>query len=169
MALQPGGVQVSDNAVVWGNADAVLVVPDAGESVAPDGLGENVRAAKLTTRAMRRLDASSSTAKLSAADDPDYHGCPGGWAIKDYYCFYQYRGFGGRRMQFTGATSAGVAEEWGFNNGTSAWLSRDVDCTVYAYRHNIAGSGWMWKQPENSRSSWVGPSNDNAMSKWTCP
>ena len=175
MALQPGGTQVSDNAVVWGDGDIVLVVPDPGRRIAPDGLGHNVRTDLLTTPSMRALDttaasnATTTTASLDATADAallSTHGCPGGLLVKDYYCFYQYRDWGGRRVQFTGATATGSAKAWGFNNGTTSWVSNDVDCMVFAY--DTKEGRLLWRQPENSVSRYVGSSNDNKMSWWIC-
>jgi hypothetical protein len=165
MALQPGGVQVSDNAVVWGDGDVVLVVPDPGQPTAPEGLGKNIRADALTSPAMRALatvDQTDGAARIGAT-----HGCPGGLLTRDYYCFYQFRDWRGRRVQFTGATATGDAEEWGFNNGTTSWVSNDVDCTVKAYNTSRSRNP-MWEQPENSVSSYVGAQHDNKMSYWTC-
>ncbi len=176
MALQPGGIQVSDNAVVWGDGDVVLVVPSRGQAKAPAGLGTHVRRHLLDTPGLRSLDttnvASARGAQAGAGSGQsfDTQDCPGGAFKKDYYCFYQYRDWGGRRVQFTGDTKAADAADWGFNNGTTSWVSNDVDCTVKAYNAERPSdmSNWMWKQPENSSSSYVGSDNDNKMSFWTC-
>lgn len=178
MALQPGGVQVSDNAVVWGDADVVLVVPDAGATRAPVGLGRNVRRHLLLTESLRSLDLTRAqvSGDPGAAASSDRvgvmatHGCPGGRLVKDYYCFYTDRDFNGRRLQFTGATRASDAADWGFNNQTSSWVSNDVDCTVRAYNAErpAEGAPGIWRQPENAVSTFVGNSNNDKMSYWTC-
>lgn len=175
MALHPGGVQVSDNAVVWGDGDVVFVVPDAGSKVAARGLGSNIRADRVRTPALKALaklgngtttgtdtrESSGSAGPLGAAWT-----CPHGVGAKDYYCFYQYSNFNGRRVQFTGATSADYASNWGFNNGTTSWASWDVDWTVRAY--DYAGGPHLWTEVEKSSSSHVGSTNDNRLSYWTC-
>ena len=176
MSLRPGGIQVSDNAVVWGNGDVVLVVPSPGQRTAPAGLGNNVRKELLTTPALRRLDTTSSVnsanttsaAQVAQAADA-WHGCPGGYTVKDYYCFYQYSDWGGRRVQFSGDTSPGYADEWGFDNGTTSWVSRDVDCIVEAFNYkNLNPVNRLWTEQENSMSSYVGSANSNKLSAWTC-
>ena len=172
LALQPGGTQVSDNAVVWGDGDVVLVVPDRGQAKAPAGLGANVRRHLLDTPALRSLDTTSVATKRGSStvagsgQSLATHECPGGAFTKDYYCFYQYRNWGGRRVQFTGQTSEAHAADWGFNNGTTSWVSNDVDCEVKTY--NTFEGSLLWRQPENSVSAYVGSEHDNKMSWWTC-
>lgn len=177
LALKPGGVQVSDNAVSWDGGAAVLVVPSDGEDAAPAGLGRNVRAGRLSTPALRELAAASAVSSGSASTSSSSEGsvvalgsastCPGGVTVTDYYCFYQYRNYDGRRVQFTGATDFGYASDYGFNNGTTSWVSRDVDCVVYAY-DGVSFQTPMWRQPENATSSYVGSANDNKLSSWSC-
>ncbi len=172
MALQPGGTQVSDNAVVWGDGDVVLVVPSRGQAKAPAGLGTHVRRHLLDTPGLRSLDTTNVAAARGAqagagsGQSFDTHDCPGGAFKKDYYCFYQYRDWGGRRVQFTGQTSEAHASDWGFNNGTTSWVSNDVDCEVKTY--NTFEGSLLWRQPENSVSAYVGSEHDNKMSWWTC-
>lgn len=175
MNLKPGGVQVSDNAVAWNGGAAVLVVPSDGEDAAPAGLGRNIRASKLTTPALKELAAGSSEGESASSSQTSDEvvalgsagSCPGGVTVTDYYCFYQYRNYDGRRVQFTGATEFGYASNYGFNNGTSSWVSRDVDCVVSAYDGTSFQTA-MWRQPENSTSSFVGTANNNKMSSWSC-
>lgn len=166
MKLTPGGVQVSDNAVVWGDGDVVLVVPDAGSSVAPSGLGSNIRADRVRTPALQALVEQGENSNKSVVAQGSSSTCPHGVTVSDYYCFYQYSNFNGRRVQFTGATQAAYAANYGFDNGTSSWVSWDVDCRVRSYDN--AGSTLLWTQNENSQSSYVGSTNDNRMSFWTC-
>jgi Peptidase inhibitor family I36 len=179
LALQPGGVQVSDNAVAWRGGEVVLVVPDAGTARAPEGLGSNVRSDRLTTPLMKGLAATSlattggavTTAATTAAAAPALaaavNGCPGGLFVTDYYCFYTDINFGGRRLQFTGNTRFDTAANWGFNNQVSSWVANDVDCTVTAFNAGD-GTSRLWTEPENSRSSWVGNTNNDKLSSWTC-
>lgn len=160
LKLQPDGVQVSDNAMVWEAAGAVIVWPSPGELEAPNGLGSNVRHA-----AARNLGVDT-LADMSPDTVEDVHGCPSGVTVKDYYCFYVDSNFGGRRLQFTGATIGGNAESWGFNNQTSSWVNTDTDCEVTA--SDTSTGGGLWREPEKSVSSYVGNVNNDKMSNWQC-
>ena len=161
LKLQPGGVQVSDNAMVWEATGTIVVWPSPGEAVAPKGLGSNVR-----REATRRLGLES------LADDPvqteysiqDVHGCPSGLTVKDYYCFYTDINWGGRRLQFTGETRNGNAANWGFASQTTSWVNTDTDCEVVANGPNV----FLWHEPEKSVSSYVGDANNDKMTYWSC-
>ncbi|TCC43206.1 peptidase inhibitor family I36 protein [Kribbella sindirgiensis] len=157
LKLQPGGVQVSDNALVWEATGTVVVWPSPGERVAPKGLGSNVR-----RDAARRMGVEP----LTENSIQDVYGCPSGITVKDYYCFYTDINFGGRRLQFTGATGSGYASSWGFDNQTSSWVNTDSDVTIHAY-DATTGTGWLWDEPENARVSYVGDTKNDRMSWWT--
>lgn len=157
LKLQPGGVQVSDNAMAWEATGTVVVWPSPGERVAPKGLGSNVR-----RNAARRMGVEP----LTDNSIQDVYGCPSGTFVKDYYCFYTDINFGGRRLQFTGATGSGSASNWGFDNQTTGWVNTDTDVRVHAY-NTTTGSGWLWDEPENARVSYVGDTKNDLMSWWT--
>ncbi|MEV6272140.1 peptidase inhibitor family I36 protein [Kribbella sp. NPDC051936] len=159
LKLQPGGVQVSDNAMVWEATGTVVVWPSPGERTAPKGLGSNVR---------RDAARHAGVEPLGDYSTLDVHGCPSGITVKDYYCFYTDINWGGRRLQFTGATSVGNAANWGFDNQTSSWVNTDTDCTVFAYDAVNGGVPNMWYEPEGSVSSYVGNSYNDRMSQWHC-
>nr|WP_239062722.1 peptidase inhibitor family I36 protein [Streptomyces sp. SID13031] len=154
LKLQPGGIQVSDNALAWEKTGTVVVWPSPGESVAPAGLGNNVRA----DAARRAGVAAESSRSIQAV-----HGCPSGITVKDYYCFYTDSNWGGRRLQFTGATVRGNAGNWGFDNQTSSWVNTDTDVTVYAYD---SPDSHLWTEPEKSVNSLVSSGSNDRMSQW---
>jgi peptidase inhibitor family I36 len=165
--LRPGGVQVSDNAVSWDGGNVILVVPSPGQQVAPPGLGSGVREDTLSTPLLQEeAEVGAQVQRRGTALRGSAGTCPGGYLQTDYYCFYVDRDYNGRRLQFTGNTSAEHASNYGFNNETSSWVSNDVDCYVQAY-DTIHGDR-LWQEPENSTSSYVGNANNDKMSYWTC-
>lgn len=90
LKLQPGGVQVSQNAMVWDSGATVVVFPSPGERAAPRGLGKKVRQATLRQIGAEFLAKDAGT--------QDVYGCPSGIFKKDYFCFYTDANFGGRRL-----------------------------------------------------------------------
>jgi len=161
LELQPGGVQVSDNAMAWESTGTVVVWPSPGERVAPIGLGKNVRHDTARRLGVEPLADYEGQSDYSIQD---VHGCPSGITVKDYYCFYTDINWGGRRLQFTGATRNGDASNWGFANQTTSWVNTDTDCQVFAYAPNVG----LWTEPENSVSSYVGNANNDRMTSWSC-
>ncbi|MDX6242028.1 MAG: hypothetical protein QOG10_6899 [Kribbellaceae bacterium] len=164
LKLQPGGLQVSDNALVWEATGTVVVWPSPGERVAPKGLGHNVR------RDTARRVGVEALADYSPDSVQDVHGCPSGITVKDYYCFYTDINWGGRRLQFTGATAYGEARDWGFDNQTSSWVNTDSNVNVHVYDGVVTFEWLLWNMPENSVSSYVGNSVNDRMGSWrSCP
>lgn len=157
LELQPGGLQVSDNALMWSTGTAV-VWPSPGQEYAPTGIGANVR-----TEALKELGVEDDVAGFGPTD---VQGCPSGW-FKDYYCFYPDQDFKGRRLQFTKDTRTGNADQWGFNNATSGWVNTDTGLVVIAYDGPGRTGPILWTELENRSSGRVSPTVDNRMSSWT--
>lgn len=156
LKLQPGGVQVSDNALIWNKGATVVVFPSPGENVAPRGLGANVR-----YDALRAIDAEELANDVGVMD---VHGCPSGVLKKDYYCFYTDRDFGGRRLQFA-ETCTGNAGNWDFDNQTSSWVNTGTNKTIYAHDYNSEN---LWYEPQNSVNTFVGTGDNDRMDYWSC-
>lgn len=162
LALQPGGVQVSDNAMAWADG-AVVVWPSPGEEHAPAGLGSNVRtdvvdALGLGLLAMESAPASEPAAAAELAGT--WRSCTAG-----YYCFYTGQNYDGTRFQFS-STCSGNASSWGFNNQTSSWVSRNYNKRVTAY--DYAGGAHLWTMSPGAMKPSVSSAADNRMSYWTC-
>jgi Peptidase inhibitor family I36 len=157
LKLQPGGVQVSDNALVWDSGNTVVVFPSPGEGVAPKGLGANVRPDVLRSIGAQWM--------ISPDGIEDVHGCPSGVLTKDYYCFYTDRDFGGRRLQFS-ETCSDFAADWGFNNQTSSWVNTGTNKEIEGW--DSQNRYHLWDEPQHSVSSFVGSSNNDRMSWWSC-
>lgn len=156
LELQPGGVQVSDNAMAWDGGDTVVVWPDPGDQQAPAGLGSNVR-----DDAVKQLDLQGVLSSQEFSALGSYTSCPSGW-----YCFYGGSNYNGARYQFS-STCSSYASSWGFNNQTTSWVNRSgSNKIIYAY--NYRGSRLLWFEAHPSRDSYVGSSDNNRMSYWTC-
>ncbi len=159
LAAVPGGTQVSDNVIVWRGGNVVMSFPDPGQEYAPAGLGRNVR-----PDALRAAGAEW----LNTAGPRDVHGCQSGEGIKDAYCFYTDRDFQGRRLQFF-ETCSDNAYNWGFEHKTSSWVATDIDKTIYTYDVvDVDQDDYLWREPENSQSSYVGDNVNDDMVSWMC-
>ena len=155
LAQQPGGVQVSDNALAWEGGHMVVVLPASGERVAPTGLGSNPRVSEARSMGLEEL--------VDPVGVQDVHGCPSGITVPDNYCFYDDLHFHGSRWQFSETCSSDAAN-WGFASRTSSWVNTDTDKTIHARD----GLSILWNEPENSVSTYVGDHNNDRMKSWTC-
>ncbi|AYY14308.1 hypothetical protein EF847_18005 [Actinobacteria bacterium YIM 96077] len=153
---QPGGVQVSDQAMAWDDGATVVVWPAPGESRAPAGLGANVREG-----AVQQMDLERQATGADLSPMGTYTSCPSG-----YYCFYTGTNYDGMRYQFSNTCSS-YASSWGFNNQATSWVNRaGSNKIIYAYDYN--GGQLLWYEPHPSRSTYVGSGDNNRMSYWTC-
>lgn len=157
---QPGGVQLSDNAMAWDDGDVIVVWPDPGADAAPFGLGDGVRSGVVEALGITGLAQPFEP----FADDMQARGsastCPSG-----YYCFYTSSNFDGARYQFASTCSA-YASSWGFDNTASSWVNRNSGRNYHAY--DYLGGARLWTMTPGASDSYVGASADNRMSYWTC-
>ncbi|NEE00529.1 peptidase inhibitor family I36 protein [Phytoactinopolyspora halotolerans] len=174
LELQPGGVQISDNALAWDDGATVVVWPSPGETVAPAGLGENVRADVVEELGSETLQEQSETGNAAAVEGDaagaassdlqpagSYTSCP-----YSYYCFYTGSNYDGTRYQFS-STCSSYASNWGFNNQTTSWVNRGGSGkAIYAFDYQ--GSSRLWYEAVGTQDSYVGSSDNNRMSYWTC-
>ncbi|WP_116951155.1 peptidase inhibitor family I36 protein [Jiangella endophytica] len=156
---QPGGVQLSDNAMAWDDGGVIVVWPDPGADTAPFGLGDGVRsgvveALGLADLALPVQPASGAEARGSASS------CPSG-----YYCFYTATNFDGARYQFSSTCSA-YASTYGFDNTASSWVNRNSGRNYHAY--DYVGGARLWTMAPGASDSYVGAAADNRMSYWSC-
>lgn len=167
LAQQPGGVQVSDNAMVWDDGAVVVVWPSPGDAAAPLGLGDGVRADVLAGLGLSAagLGGEVPADRLGGTSDRisprgTHTSCP-----VDYYCFYTSMNWDGARYQFS-STCSGSAASYGFDNNTSSWANRNLDKRINAY--DTSGGTLLWTMGAGRTSAYVGTANDNRMSAWTC-
>ncbi|MCD9904337.1 peptidase inhibitor family I36 protein [Streptomyces sp. MT29] len=151
----PGGIQVSDNAIAYGDGEAVVVFPSTGEDVAPAGLGANVRSDNLKTAGIT----AQSTVGTQAVK-----GCPTG-TFAYWYCFYQFRDFAGDRWQFKDSTT-GDARDWGFDNKTSSVVNTKRSGSIIGYQLGNQSGDLLFTVPRNSTRAYVGSTADNRMTSW---
>ena len=156
---QPGGVQLSDNAIAWDDGDVIAVWPDPGADAAPAGLGSGVRSDVVEALGLAELarpvqPAAGAGARGSAST------CPVG-----YYCFYTATNFDGARYQFSN-TCSGYASTYGFDNTASSWVNRNSGRNYHAY--DSLGGARLWTMTPGASDANVGASADNRMSYWSC-
>jgi hypothetical protein len=152
---QPGGVQVSDNAMVWDDGAIVVVWPSPGDAAAPFGLGANVR--RDVAEALGLEDDVQSRGGVTTRGSAS--SCPIG-----YYCFYTEDNWDGLRFQYS-STCSGSAP-FDLNNKTTSWVNRNYDKRINAY--DTAGGTLLWTMGAGKSSANVGAADDNRMSAWTC-
>ncbi len=153
LELQPGGVQVSDNAMAWDGGETVVVWPSPGESNAPAGLGANVRSDVASELGLATTAADAPAAK-------SWQTCSAG-----YYCFYSGSNYSGTRLEFNTRCSGDVGA-WGFSDQASSWVSRNYNKVINA--HDYKGGPHLWSMSPGQRSSYVGAGADNRMSYFSC-
>ena len=144
----PGGTQISPNEVSYHGGKVIVVFPDATGHVP-----------------------TTANARPSVTPNATYywHGCPYGDSAS-WYCFYADVNFGGRMLQFQDCSSGGTIQslaQYGFANQTSSWVNTSgikaasTSKWVDVYDGNNI---FLWEEPPNSDSSWVGAgANDRAV------
>lgn len=161
----PGGVQVSDNAMVWDGGAVVVVWPSPGDDAAPLGLGDGVRTDVLAGLGLSEAELGGLVPAAARSAEIEPRGtstsCPVG-----YYCFYTQSNWDGSRYQLSSTCSAS-ASPYGFDNTTSSWVNRTSNKRINAY-DTPPGGGSLWTMGTNRSSSYVGAADDNRMSAWTC-
>lgn len=106
-----GGTQISANEIARNGVEPILSLPLPGEDLAPSP----------SETALALDGVSTSEAEGVAAAAVDWEGCPAGKDDNRWYCFYQYSGFKGRRLQWNHAhCRTGINfSDYGFNNKTT--------------------------------------------------
>lgn len=159
---QPGGVQLSDNAMAWDDGSVIAVWPSPGDAAAPVGLGDGVRSDVVEALGLTDLVGLAGAFEPAAGAQPrgSASTCPSG-----YYCFYTGTNFDGARYQFTSTCSA-YASSYGFDNSASSWVNRNSSRNYHAY--DYVGGSRLWTMTPGTSDSYVGSGADNRMSYWTC-
>ncbi|WP_371749827.1 peptidase inhibitor family I36 protein [Streptomyces sp. NBC_01283] len=156
-----GGTQVSDYAVAYDDG-AVVVFPNPVTGEAPDNLGTGTRTAQAQSYDLD-TNPNDNIGLRSAVQ-----GCPSGWTPNsDWFCFYQYKNFKGKRWQFKD-TSVGYAANWGFDNKTSSWVNNRSDWVIDTYRildSKCRGKDSMFVMG-HGKSSAVDSRVDNKLTAW---
>ncbi|WP_158564265.1 peptidase inhibitor family I36 protein [Jiangella anatolica] len=153
---QPGGVQLSDNAMAWDDGEVIVVWPSPGEDASPVGLGDGVRADAVEALGVTELADLGGTVQPRGSTST----CPSG-----YYCFYTSTNFDGARYQFTSTCSA-FPSSYGFDNDATSWVNKHASRNYHAY--DTLGGTRLWTMTPGTSDNYVGSSADNRMSYWTC-
>ncbi|MFF2132685.1 peptidase inhibitor family I36 protein [Streptomyces olivochromogenes] len=168
LAKTEGGVQISQNEIAWNGGQAIMSFPLPGEAEAPPS---SAAAVKLQTKASgvsaKSVQAASAGSEALAASD----GCPTEVFGNDWYCFYQYENFGGRRLQWNGTHSKDDTvffSVYDFDNKTSSWSNKGGKY-IYVEGRSVTGqdrscyenSTHLWQESPHSSKAFVGASLDN--------
>lgn len=81
--------------------------------------------------------------------------CPNGW-----YCFYQNKNYGGRRLQFRDCGDSQYFVDYGFRNQTSSWQNRTRH-TVEVFDEDVDPWKLLWTMNPGAESIDVGSAADN--------
>ncbi|MFG3199873.1 peptidase inhibitor family I36 protein [Streptomyces sp. NPDC048208] len=198
-----GGEQISSNEIAWDNGNVIMSFPDPDETTAPASSPEaaqmeaTVSAPKGTSSADIAQAAAAITADASddAADEGDDgdddpnsgligavsdSSCPTVTFGNDFYCFYQYSNYKGRRLQFSAAYSMQYAvmfDAYGFENKTSSWTNKGAK-EIYVGGRTVTGSNYscnhyvddkrpvLWEENEHSHSPSLGSLDNKADCFW---
>ncbi|WP_329230471.1 peptidase inhibitor family I36 protein [Streptomyces sp. NBC_01460] len=175
LATTQGGVQISRNEIAWNGGEAILVFPLPGETTAPVS-----SPAAQTLQAEVAALGNLATTEEPAGDDPEpsasvaaADACPTEAFGNDWYCFYQYTNYGGRRLQWNGTHdlfNPVFFSDYGFENKTSSWSNKGGK-TIQVRNRSVTGSDpscsahgnglFLWTEAAHSRSSNVGSGYDN--------
>jgi hypothetical protein len=142
-----GGVQTDSRTISYNDGDVQVVWPTPSQAVAAD--------------ASDILDLVPEPA-VPVGTFGDYYGCPSG---DRWYCFYEFRKFKGRRLQFRDCSQKGKTQwltDWGFSGATSSWINLSSSVVnVFDYE------SYLWTEGANTKQKWVGSANDHRARKFT--
>ncbi|MEU5584590.1 peptidase inhibitor family I36 protein [Streptomyces chrestomyceticus] len=185
LAKTEGGVQISRNEIAWEEGSVIEAFPLPGETHAPpssqaaqelqakaSGLPVGTRESSAAMRAYDApLTAEEEEPIPSGEEEPPGTGavaadnCPTVIFGKDWYCFYQYKNFGGRRLQWR-ASYVGPAvmfSKYDFVNRTSSWSNKG-GLKIHVYGRTRPGDDsscfkHYWTENEHERSGGAYPDN----------
>ncbi|MEU9576341.1 hypothetical protein [Streptomyces chilikensis] len=181
LAATDGGVQISRYEIAWNGGEAIMAFPLPGERHAPPSSTEAVKlqaeTAGLSTSATADAVAEAAeqvTGAMAdeatpageeeptvgvAATSPD---CPTVTIGNDYYCFYQYKNWEGRRLAFSAAYRGYVYfSAYDFVNRTSSWSNKGGK-TIYVRGRTESGNDGSCNQ--YSQNGWTEPAHTNSSS-----
>lgn len=156
LATTPGGVQVSANEVAYPDGGPVITFPMPGESQAPASSAAALKAQGASDTEVATIEQDAA----KPASDVDWHGCPAGASDNRWYCFYEYRSFGGRRLQWNEKHCDYMDfNPWDFEGETSSWVNTGA-LTVKAYTESdYSGLFVIWTEKPQNMSAAANPDN----------
>ncbi|WP_433341243.1 peptidase inhibitor family I36 protein [Streptomyces sp. CA-253872] len=186
LAATEGGVQISPYEIAWNGGEVIEAFPLPGEA-----------SARLSSPAAERLQASLAAAEpvgdvvteagpgaATAAGEPvateeregplgplaaaSSDSCPTQTIGNDWYCFYQFKNYEGRRLQWNARhTTTMYFSDYAFVNATSSWSNRG-GMTISVGGRTVTGSDAscrpsspLWREAAHTRSASLPASLDN--------
>ncbi|MFD5558748.1 peptidase inhibitor family I36 protein [Streptomyces sp. NPDC127068] len=174
LAKTQGGVQISRNEISWGDGEAILSFPLPGERNAP-----------ADSAAARKIQAKAAGVPVSALGEPPAidpepsrdvtrePNCPTEIIGNDWYCFYQHKDYGGRRLMWNEAKSVNdpvYFSKYDFENRTSSWSNKGGKIITVANRavagddlscKNINNPIILWNEQAHTNDREVDSTDDN--------
>ncbi|MDX2825853.1 hypothetical protein Sipo8835_38345 [Streptomyces ipomoeae] len=173
-----GGVQISRYEIAWDGGEAIMAFPLPGEEQAPMsspaaqklqaqyvGLPTDTREPNIQSVATSSDEVPASEDVSSDEREPMFSvtssdKCPTEIFGNDWYCFYQYKSFKGRRLQWN-ATHRDLVyfSKYNFENKTSSWSNKG-NKTIKVYGRRYAGQDTtcyspLWTELPHERSAEV--------------
>ncbi|MEN8655868.1 peptidase inhibitor family I36 protein [Streptomyces sp. 21So2-11] len=163
LAKTEGGAQISRNEIAWEGGKVTMTFPLPGEEVAPPASPAAVALqAKISGVSSSKLNkAVKSGVGLAAADN-----CPTETFGNDWYCFYQYKNFGGRRLAWNEGKPGGwYFSAYDFTNTTSSWSNKG-GMPIYVWGRKKTGDDTsclksLWIESEHTKDAQVAANVDN--------
>ncbi|MFE9658732.1 peptidase inhibitor family I36 protein [Streptomyces sp. NPDC005955] len=157
LANTQGGVQISRNEISWGDGEAIMSFPLPGERNIP-----------ADSPAARKIQAEAAGLPVSALSEPSgidpeparditrQPDCPTEAIGNDWYCFYQHKDYGGRRLMWNEAKSRHnpvFFSQYDFNNKVSSWSNKGAKTITVANR-TVTGNDESCKDYNNPIVLW---------------
>ncbi|MEV8391777.1 MULTISPECIES: peptidase inhibitor family I36 protein [unclassified Streptomyces] len=170
LAKTEGGVQISRNEIAWNAGEVIMSFPLPGETHTPVS---SSAAQRLQAKVVGLpLDTTEPVAPEPVAPEEGEtplgttatDSCPTQAFGNDWYCFYQFKDFGGRRLQWSASYSNYVYfSNYDFVNRTSSWSNKGGK-SIYVYGRTVTGQDSscrvrLWTERDHTRSTSASPDN----------
>ncbi|MFB7419406.1 hypothetical protein ACFC1L_32920 [Streptomyces sp. NPDC056210] len=182
LAATEGGVQISRYEIAWNNGEAVMAFPLPGETYAPPASPAAVKleaefagvptakTAAAVAEASEELPGTPAPEDVPA-DEAEPGGtveagpdCPTEAIGNDWYCFYQYKSYAGRRLAWNAAhTSYMYFSAYDFVNRTSSWSNKGGK-TIYVRGRTESGNDGSCNQYSNNGWNEANHTDSSALS-----
>lgn len=163
LANTEGGTQISPYEISWEGGAVIMSFPRPGEEKAPDS---SPTARKLQAKLAGEPQMGTNGAEWAEWVAGDHEGCPTEVFGNDWYCFYQYENYGGRRLQWNATHEKPVYfSKYDFVNRTSSWVNGGGK-TIVAYGRTRSGddsscTDYLWVESQHMKDRYVGSALDN--------
>ncbi|MDG9703868.1 peptidase inhibitor family I36 protein [Streptomyces sp. DH37] len=160
LASTEGGTQISPYEISWEGGAVIMSFPRPGEAKAPTS---SPTARKLQAKLAGKPQMGPLVAEWVAGD---HEGCPTEVFGNDWYCFYQYENYGGRRLQWNATHEKPVYfSKYDFVNKTSSWVNGGGK-TIVVYGRTRSGddsscTDYLWSESQHMKNRYVGGVVDN--------